>query len=122
MSDEKDVTEMQYYALAVTYTEQGRVGMLLQYRPDKQTIDIEWCFSTDGVNWQRADRKPWIKRGEPGVELDSYVISPPGSLVYHENKWWLFYTGHNTAHNVDDCHGKEKFGGVMLATCDDIFG
>jgi hypothetical protein len=105
---ELDPVDQQFYYLNVTYTSKGRVGMLGHYRVKDQTMDVEWCFSSDGVNWVRPYRNlPWIERGWPG-EPDSYGIYPGSSMVFDQDKWWLFYTGCNYIHNRKQSHGDPR--------------
>lgn len=118
--DTRDFVDQQFYYLSVTRTPKGCVGMLGSYRCDAQTMDLEWCFSYDGVEWQRPLRhQPWLPRGEP-MEVDCYGIYGNHQLVQHEGKWHLFYTGVNSAHN-----GKHSFGKpqqvIMYATTDSIW-
>ena len=103
--DEKDPIDQQFYYLAVTPTGRGRIGMLGHYRVEAQTMDLEWCFSADGIKWERPAREPWVQRAAPGVLPDSYGIYTGSSLVQHEGRWHLFYTGFNEAHNHKDSHG-----------------
>jgi len=117
--DANDPQDQQFYYLAVTYTPQGRVGMLGHYRVQAQTMDLEWCFSADGLQWQRPLRIPWIRRGREG-EPDSYAIYACSSLVQYADKWWLFYTGMNMAHNYRHSHGSPH-SVIMLATTDSIW-
>lgn len=117
--DGNDPMDLQFYYLTVTHTPQGRVGLLGHYRLYSQETDLEWCYSKDGINWIRPYRKPWMQRGKP-YESDSYGIYPPTSLVYHDNKWWLFYTGTNYAHNVKCSYGKPN-SVLMLAHTDSIW-
>ncbi len=112
--DADDPIDQQFYYLNVTHTPQGRVGMLGHYRLYAQTMDVEWCYSKDGITWTRPHRKPWIKRGEPYESGDSYTIYPATSLVHHDGMWWLFYTGTNYAHNVKCSHGRPS-SSLMLA-------
>lgn len=105
--DADDALDLQFYYLTVTHTPQGRVGLLGHYRLYSQETDLEWCYSKDGINWIRPYRQPWIPRGK-AYASDSYAIYPSTSLVYHDNKWWLFYTGTNYAHNVKSSHGKPE--------------
>ena len=117
--DRDDPIDQQFYYLAVTYTERGRVGMLGHYRVEAQTMDLEWCVSEDGIAWERPLREPWLRRGGPG-EPDSYGVYAPHSLVEHGGRWWLFYTGVNSSHNGKDSHG-EPGSVVRLARCDSIW-
>jgi hypothetical protein len=103
--DERDPIDQQFYYLSVTHTDRGRIGMLGHYRAQAQTMDLEWCFSENGVDWQRPARSAWLPRSAPGVLPDSYGIYASHSLVQHGGKWHLFYTGMNDAHNHKDSHG-----------------
>ncbi len=117
--DELDPTDQQFYFLSVTYTPRGRVGLLGHYRVEAQTMDLEWCFSSDGLSWRRPCRTAWIPRGQPG-QPDSYGIYAPHDLVHHDGRWFLFYTGVNSAHNGKHSHGPPT-AVVQLATCDSIW-
>jgi hypothetical protein len=103
--DEHDPVDQQFYYLAVTYTERGRIGIMGHYRLQAQTMDLEWCFSEDGIKWQRPARSAWLPRSSPGVLPDSYGAYASHNMVYHGGKWHLFYTGVNDAHNHKDSHG-----------------
>lgn len=119
--DKNAPNDLQFYYLAVTHTPKGRIGMLGHYRVKDQTMDIEWCFSTNGVNWVRPFRKAWLERSWPQNQIDSFGIYSPASLVKHDDKWWLFYTGYNYSHNGKIVHGKEKQTQIMLAVTDSIW-
>lgn len=118
--DSGDPQDLQFYYLAVTHTEKGRIGMLGHYRLDTQTIDIEACFSTDGITWQREQRKPWVTRDVPTVAAGSYLLHAPHALVQRDGLWHLFYTGGNFAHNHKDSHGDETRA-IMLATAEKLW-
>lgn len=118
--DAKDPHDLQFYYLAVTYTDRGRVGMLGHYRLDAQTIDIEPCFSADGITWQREQRKPWVARDAAGVTAGSYLLHAPHALVRRDGLWYLFYTGGNFSHNHKVSHGPEARA-IMLATCEGLW-
>jgi hypothetical protein len=117
--DAKDPADQQFYHLSVTRTPKGCVGMLGHYRVQAQTMDLEWCFSPDGEKWQRPHRSAWLPRGAKS-EPDSYGIYPPAGLVQRDNRWHLFYTATNTAHNEKESYGPPRTV-VMLATTDSIW-
>jgi len=102
--DATDPVDQQFYYLSVTPTSKGRVGMLGHYRCQAQTMDIEWCYSRDGVKWERPQREAWLPRGVP-PSPDCYGIYANHQLVEHAGQWHLFYTGVNSAHN-----GKHSYG------------
>lgn len=118
--DADEPADQQFYYLAVTHTPRGRVGMLGHYRVRAQTMDLEWCFSADGVKWERPLRKAWLPRGDRS-QADSYGIYAPNRLVWHDGKWHLFYHGVNTAHNFKDSHGPPR-SVVLYATTESIWG
>ncbi len=118
--DADDPHDLQFYYLSVTHTDRGRVGILGHYRLEAQTIDMEWCFSEDGIHWQRPVRQPWLPRGDAS-QLDSYILHAPHALVEREGKWWLFYTGGNFSHNHRQSYG-EPNRAIMLATTASIWG
>ena len=118
--DAEDPPDQQFYYLSVTHTPRGRIGMLGHYRVQAQTMDLEACFSEDGITWRREARAAWIQRGQPG-EADSYMIHAPNRLVESGGLWHLFYTGSNDAHNHKHSHGPPTRV-VMHATCESPWG
>lgn len=115
-----DPVDQQFYYLNITHTPKGRVGMLGHFRAKDQTMDIEWCFSKDGVNWIRPFRnRSWIERGWPG-EADCYGIYPGVSVVYDQGKWWSFYTGYNAIHNRKQFYGEPR-SVIMFASTKSIW-
>ena len=119
--DADDPPDRQFYGLTVIPTARGRVGLIHQYPCAAQTMEIEWAFSEDGVSWQRGHRDGWLPRARPGEAVDSYRVYPPGNVIEHDGRWWLFYTGCNFAHNRIDCHGDTRRRRLMLATIDRLF-
>ncbi|HSW44520.1 MAG TPA: hypothetical protein VLM89_03010, partial [Phycisphaerae bacterium] len=95
------------------------VGMLGDYPCRAQTMDLQWCFSTDGVKWDRPVRTPWIPRGDRS-QVDSYGLYGPHDIVHHKGKHHLFYNGVNSAHNGKESYGKPR-SAVMYATTDSIW-
>jgi len=119
--DAEDPSDLQFYYLSVTHTDRGRIGLLGHYRLGAQTIDIEPCFSTDGITWQRPHRKAWITRDAPGTTAASYILHAPHAMVQRNGLWHLFYTGGNFAHNHQEIHGPTESRAVMLATCQGLW-
>ena len=117
--DGGDFVDQQFYYLSMTPTTKGRVGMLGHYRCAAQTMDLEWCFSLDGLQWHRPQRRGWIPRGAPPAP-DCYGIYAGSQLVNHRGRWHLFYTGVNSSHNGKHAHGKPRQV-IMHATTDDLW-
>lgn len=118
--DARDPVDQQFYYLAVTQTRQGRVGMLGHYRCQAQTMDLEWCFSSDGVTWERPCRYAWLARGAPPAP-DCYGIYAGHQLVRRAGRWHLFYTGVNSAHNGRHSHGPPRQV-IMYASAETVWG
>ena len=117
--DAKDPLISSSINLSVTRTPRGCVGMLGHYRCAAQTMDLEWCFSSDGVEWQRPLRRAWLPRGQPPA-VESYGIYANSQLVPRDGRWHLFYTGVNRAHNGRHSHGKPQQA-ILHATTDSIW-
>lgn len=117
--DDKDPPDQQFYYLSQTLTPRGRVGLLGHYRCAAQTMDLEWCFSKDGVQWERPTRAAWLPRGEAPA-ADCYGIYGNNRMVQHGGQWHLFYTGVNSAHNGRKSHGPPRQV-VMYATTPSIW-
>ncbi len=111
--DGDDPVDLQFYYLSVVHAGGGRIGFLGRYEVDEQFVDVEWCYSDNGVEWERPFRRACIERGLRG-EGDSYGIYAGSSLVYHEGCWWFFYTGTNFAHNGSESDGVPR-NVIMLA-------
>lgn len=92
--DANDPDDLQFYYLSVTHTTAGRIGALGYYRADRGTMDIEFCFSQDGVHWERPFRGAGIERPK-GIEC----IYAPNSLVEKDGKYFLFHTDYNYTHH-----------------------
>jgi hypothetical protein len=117
--DARDPVDQQFYYLAVTYTPKGRVGMLGDYPCMAQTMDLQWCFSADGLKWERPVRTPWLPRGDKS-QVDSYGIYASHNIVHHQGRYHLFYNGVNTAHNYKASFGQPR-SAIMYATADSIW-
>ncbi|MFA6567917.1 MAG: hypothetical protein WCS96_06865 [Victivallales bacterium] len=111
--DADDPSCLQFYYLAVAHLPEGRVGLLGHYNVQAQTMDIEWCFSADGIHWERPARVPWLPRNpeQSGV----HGIYAPHAPVKINSKWHLFYTACNFTHNHSLVSGKEKIADIRLA-------
>lgn len=99
--DAEDAFDLQFYHLSVTHTPEGRIGMLGHYRSDPGTMDVEFCFSQDGITWKR-ERHP----GFPRLEGVAGVYTPH-SLLKKDDKYLIFYTGYAINH-----HGQYIAGGA----------
>jgi hypothetical protein len=117
--DEKDSSDTQFYHLTVTHTDRGLVGLLGHYYVKDQYMHLEWCYSKDGLTWERPIRDEWVKRGPPGTP-DSFIIYPGRDIVKRDGRWYFFYTGNNYGHNGKVSHGPPQ-GVIMCASTPDIW-
>jgi hypothetical protein len=92
--DDNDPDDLQFYYLSVTHTPKRRIGMLGYYKAGKGTMDIEFCFSEDGISWERPCRGTGIQR-EKGTEC----IYAPNSMIKKNDKYFLFHTSYNFTHH-----------------------
>ena len=84
--------------MAVHELDDWRMGMLGHYRCWAQTMDLELCFSRDGLHWNRPLRGGFIPRG--GIdEIDYYSIYPANRLLESGDDWLMLYDGGNWKHN-----------------------
>lgn len=91
--DGQDPFDLQFYYLAVNRTPRGRIGILGHYRSDPGTMDMEFCFSQDGIHWRR-ERRPGFPRAK-GAE----TVYAPHDMVLWDGRYYLFYTGYNHTHH-----------------------
>ena len=94
--DLQDPADLQFYYLAVTHSPLGRIGTLGYYQADSGKVDIEFCFSQDGITWHRPCRGAGIKPA-PGI-ISMYA---PHAMVEKNGLYHLFHTSYNFSH-----HGK----------------
>ena len=108
--DADDPDDLQFYYLAANNTTEGRVGILGRYLVKAQTMDIEWCFSENGVNWSRPERKAWLPRTP-----ELLGVYAPHAMIFHNNCWYMFYTGCNYTHNLAECTESERISDIRMA-------
>ena len=100
--DSDDPPYLQFYYLAIRHcTNNKRQGFIGRYNVLEQTMDIEFCTSEDGVNFQRSAREPFFKRSP--LELGLYTSNNP--LVRYDNRDYCFYSSTNGLHNHKYCTG-----------------
>jgi len=68
-------------------------------------VDMELCFSRDGLKWDRPVRGGFIKRGKGPDAPDSMGIYAPNTWLERQDGWLCLYTGTSQPHNA---HLKES--------------
>ncbi len=98
-ADERDPWDQQFYALAVQYHEDWRIGSLGHYRVEdgQQTMDLALSFSRDGRRWERPVRGGFIPRDPEG--RDSEGVYPPNAWIDLGDRWLCLYSGTARKHN-----------------------
>lgn len=99
LPDADDPLDLQFYYLSVTHLKRWLVGFLGHYCCQKQTMDIELCFSRNGQAWNRPFKTLWIERGKEG-EPDSKGIYPAANLIEVNDYFLQYYTGCSHLHNA----------------------
>lgn len=84
--DEQDDYDLQFYYLSVTHTPEGRIGLLGHYHSDPGVMDIEFCYSADGIQWTRERIPDFPRPAEVGM------VVAPHCLLKKEDKYFMFYT------------------------------
>ncbi|HDH07038.1 MAG TPA: hypothetical protein ENF87_01585 [Thermoproteales archaeon] len=74
-------------------------------------LDIQFAISRDGVNWNRFDRKPFIRLGEAGSWSSGALYMSYG-LIVEGSELWLYYTAYDFTHGNYDVR-EDKFKGVI---------
>ena len=86
-------------------------------RHDKDVMNIYLGRSRDGASWDLSSvyaEKPLIERGGEGA-FDNGIAIAASSIVTHDNKHWIYYSGWNERHgNADE--PRERDAAIGLAT------
>ena len=86
-------------------------GMLQQFKENPQIIEVELMISRDTLHWEHLPGRPKIiPVGQPGTWDDGMTFSAD-RIIEVDNKWRLYYTGHDGYHNE-----KGRVGAVGMLT------
>jgi hypothetical protein len=92
-----DPYDTQFYGLQVFRYRRFYLGLLFTYHASAQTIQPEWAWSHNGLNWSRT-RTPCISLGDEGT-FDSRMILF-GSVVALKDELVWIYSGYDWRHNA----------------------
>ena len=116
--DEDDPIDQQFYYLAIHRQDDWHIGLLGSYLVREQTMDIELCFSGDGVRWDRPIRTPWLPHGPSGSD-DAAMVYAPNRLIDQGDHWLMLYTAsaqrHNELRATDDAKVRASVCAARLA-------
>jgi hypothetical protein len=95
--DHGDPWDQQFYGMQVFHYRDFWLGLLHTYHVESQTIEPEWAWSHNGINWTRT-RTPCIPLGDEG-NFDSRMILFGSIALTDDQVIWL-YSGYNWRHNA----------------------
>ena len=76
--------------------------------------DIALAASRDGIQWNRYDRKPWIRPGLAG-SFDSKTMYMSRGLYVHGDEIWMYYIGLDDPHTgAKEVQNRYTFSRVVL--------
>ena len=111
--DDLDARDQQFYYLSQQQHESWRVGFLGHYRVAAQTMDAEFTYSRDGLQWHRPLRGPWLPRGPQGSP-DSTMVYMPGPFLEKGDDWVALYTAAKFTHGREAKAGKFSVLGLRI--------
>ena len=92
-----DPYDTQFYGMQVFRYRRFYLGLLFTYHVNAQTIQPEWAWSHNGLNWART-RTPCISLGDEG-SFDSRMILF-GSVIPMKDEFVWIYSGYDWRHNA----------------------
>jgi hypothetical protein len=92
-----DPYDTQFYGMQVFRYRRFYLGLLFTYHVKAQTIQPEWAWSHNGLNWSRT-RTPCIALGDEGA-FDSRMILFGNVIPMKDEIVWI-YSGYNWRHNA----------------------
>jgi hypothetical protein len=93
----RDPFDTQFYGMHVFRRRRFYLGLLHTYHVQSQTIQPEWAWSHNGVNWCRT-HTPCIPLGDEG-SFDSRMILFGRTVEAEDELVWL-YSGYDWRHNA----------------------
>jgi len=95
-----------FYGMPTFYYGGVYWGFLQQFAEQPETIEVELRWSRDGFNWQREPgRSMLIPTGKNGAWDDGMILTA-GKIIERDDKWWLYYSGHDGYHDSRDRQAK----------------
>ncbi|MCX7705302.1 MAG: hypothetical protein N2115_03465 [bacterium] len=92
--DELDTND--FYGISVFRYANAYLGMLWIFDDDMyETIDVELCWSRDGIRWERHPERPKFIETEEKGEIGGYMVYPAQEPVIYGNTLYLFVNAHS---------------------------
>jgi len=98
--DELDTND--FYGISVFKYANAYFGMLWIFDDDMyETIDIELCWSRDGIKWERHPARPKFIETEEKGKLGGYMVFPGQEPVIYDDNIYLYVNAHSDCpHNA----------------------
>jgi len=71
--------------------------IITSFYKETDCTDIQLATSRDGINWNRVDRRPFIRLGVEG-DWDSRQIYVGAAVIPMGDEVWVYYTGYRHRH------------------------
>jgi len=92
--DELDTND--FYGISVFRYANAYMGMLWVYDDDVfETIDVELCWSRDGIRWERHPERPKFIETEEKGRIGGYMVYPAQEPVIHDNNLYIYINAHS---------------------------
>jgi hypothetical protein len=69
----------------------------------------QFAWSSDGINWRRPWREPWLDVGPKGA-FDRGMVTGPADPIINEREMWFPYGGFPIRHDTTDHSWKSHIG------------
>lgn len=105
-----ELDDFEYYGMSTFYLDGVLFGMLSEFHPLRETMDIHLRYSRDGLRWDRLpDRKHLFERGAQG-DFDAENIIPGFAPVRVNGDLYVYYTGRSSLHNDHSLESQQNHG------------
>ncbi|MCM8822720.1 MAG: hypothetical protein NC831_07940 [Candidatus Omnitrophica bacterium] len=92
--DELDTND--FYGISVFRYANAYIGMLWVFDDDMyETIDIELCWSRDGIRWERHPERPKFIETEEKGKMGGYMVFPGQEPVIYGDNLYIYVNAHS---------------------------
>lgn len=92
--DELDTND--FYGISVFRYANAYLGFLWIFDDDiYETIDVELCWSRDGIKWERHPERPKFIETEEKGEIGGYMVYPAQEPVIHSDNIYIYVNAHS---------------------------
>ena len=92
--DELDTND--FYGISVFRYANAYLGMLWVFDDDMfETIDVELCWSRDGIKWERHPERPKFIETEEKGNIGGYMVYPAQEPIIYEDNIYIYVNAHS---------------------------